>query len=549
MPTTCLCLNKTNALNVSQTLPSWDLTSRQQNNVEMLLVEAFSPLQGFLNQADYEAVLSDLRLTSGELWSLPITLDVPSAFSDALSVGEKIELRDAEGVLIALMTIESIWVPDKHHEAEVIFETTDFTHPGVDHLLSFSGDTYLGGKLEKIELPTHYDYQEYRYTPVALKAEFRSLGWNRILAYHTHQVMHKREQCEVSHLAEGLNANLLIHAAVGDCPSSSFDHFLRVRCYSALLKESPSIKTFFSLLSLNIQGAGFREVLCHALIRKNYGCTHFVVDSKSNNTFSASIFLQMKQYEDDIGLKIVRLEKHVYLAERDAYVLAKDVSPDEKALAFSHKDFLRCLQEGSAIPAWYSYPAIIDEIRHICPPRYKQGFTVFFTGLSGSGKSTIANALRIKLLEKERRSVTLLDGDVVRKALSSELNFSKHHRDLNILRIGYVANEITKNGGIAICAPIAPYQAIRQQVRQTIEMVGGYIEIHVATPLEECERRDRKGLYAKARAGLIEHFTGINDPYEIPENPAIRIDNTHITPTDCVNQVLVKLERMGFLQD
>jgi sulfate adenylyltransferase len=548
MEATCSCLREKNILTGSQILPSWDLTPRQKNNVEMLLVEAFSPLKGFLNQADYESVLSEKRLRSGELWPLPITLDVPSFFADRVSEGTKIELRDAEGVLIALMTIESIWMPDKQREAEFIFGTTDSSHPEVNHLLSFSGDTYLGGELEKVELPTHYDYPKYRHTPAELKQEFKKLGWQHVLAYHTHQIIHKLEQYELSYLAKELNANLLIHAAIGECFSSSFDYFHRVRCYTSLLKEFSLLTPFFSLLNLNIQNAGFREVLCHALIRKNYGCTHFIVDGRSNDSFSDSYFLQMKKYESEIGLKIVKLEKHVYLPECKEYVLVNSVPSGQKTLTFSHGDLLQNLQENLPIPSWYSYPAIINEVCNVYPPRHKQGFTVFFTGLSGSGKSTIANVLRIKLLERESRSVTLLDGDIVRKVLSSELNFSKRHRDLNILRIGYVANEITKNGGIAICAPIAPYKIIRQQVRKTIETVGGYIEIYVATPIEECERRDRKGLYAKARAGLIENFTGVNDPYEPPENPTVQIDNTHITSTDCVNQIILKLEEMSFLE-
>jgi sulfate adenylyltransferase len=352
--------------------------------------------------------------------------------------------------------------------------------------------------------------------------------------------MHRLEQHQTSQIAHELDANLLIHAAVGESQIGAFDHFFSMRCYTHLLKEYPPQTTLFSVLNLNIQGMGSREALYHALIRKNYGCTHFIVDEDD--------FSFVKPYEEEIGIKIVALKASVYVQERNDYVPVADVQAQETVLTLSYPTFLQHLRAGLVLPDWFSYPAILEEIRNAYPPRHQQGFTVFFTGLSGSGKSTIANALRIKLLERENRPVTLLDGDIVRKNLSSELSFSQEHRNLNILRIGFVANEITKNGGIAICAPIAPYQNIRQQVRATIERIGGYIEIHVATPIAECERRDRKGLYAKARAGLIKHFTGVNDPYEIPEKPDLRIDTTQITADDCAHQVLLKLEGLGFLK-
>ena len=533
-------LNKQPSLKTSERLPSWDLTPSQLSDVEMLLTHAFYPLQGFLNQLDYNTVIRTMRLSSGELYPLPVTLDVSLIFSKILSIGSSLELRDAEGVLIAIMTIESIWIPDKQQEARLVFETSDSNHPAVEHLLHCSGDVYLGGKLEKVALPTHYDYRDVRHTPKELKAEFKKRGWQRILAYHTHQPMHRREQHETSQIARELDINLLIHAAVGESQISSFDHFFSLRCYTHLVKEYPQQTTLFSLLNLNTQGAGSREALSHALIRKNYGCTHFIVDEDD--------FSFVKPYEEEIGIKIVALKASVYVQERSDYAPVVDVQAQETVLTLSYPTFLQHLHAGLALPDWFSYPAILEEIRNAYPPRHQQGFTVFFTGLSGSGKSTIANALRIKLLERENRPVTLLDGDIVRKNLSSELSFSQEHRNLNILRIGFVANEITKNGGIAICAPIAPYQAIRQQVRTTIEAIGGYIEIHVATPIAECERRDRKGLYAKARAGLIEHFTGVNDPYEIPEKPDLRIDTTEITADACAHQVLLTLEELGFLK-
>jgi sulfate adenylyltransferase len=224
------------------------------------------------------------------------------------------------------------------------------------------------------------------------------------------------------------------------------------------------------------------------------------------------------------------------------------LEPGEKMLSLSGTELRRRLQEGLDIPDWFTFPEVAEELRRTHPPRHKQGFTVFFTGLSGSGKSTIANALLVKLLEIGGRPVTLLDGDHIRKHLSSELGFSREHRDLNILRIGYVASEITKNGGIALCAPIAPYAATRGKVRDLIEPTGGFLEVHVATSIEVCESRDRKGLYAKARAGIIKEFTGISDPYEAPENPEMRIDTAELTPDLAAHRILIKLESLGFIR-
>ncbi len=532
--------NKKQALKASEKHLSWDLTPSQLNDVEMLLTQAFYPLQGFLNKVDYDAVVSNMRLSSGELCPVPITLDVPATFSSTLSIGSNLELRDAEGVLVAIMVIESIWMPDKQQEAIIVFGTNDISHPSVDYLLNHSHNTYLGGRLEKVELPTSYDYQELRHTPQELKEEFKKRGWQRILAYHTFQPMHQLERQATFEMAQELDANLLLHAAVNDSQMNSFDHFLSVRCYLHLLKEYPSQTTLLSLFNLNNRGTGERETLYHALIHKNYGCTHFIVDRDK--------FLFAKRYEKEIGLKIIALKEYVYVKERAKYIPTTALLSHETVLTFSSQQFLHYLQADRAIPDWFSYPLILQEIRNAYPPRHQQGFTVFFTGLSGSGKSTVANALKIKLLEQQQRPVTLLDGDIVRKNLSSELSFSQEHRNLNILRIGFVATEITKNRGVAICAPIAPYRTIRQQVRKTIEAVGGYIEVHVSTPIEECERRDRKGLYAKARAGLIQHFTGVSDPYEKPENPELRLDTSGITPDACADQVLLILNKLGFLK-
>lgn len=537
---------------------SWDLTQRQLCDLEMLLCGAFAPLQGFLNQSDYEAVLSTMRLADGHLWPIPITLDVSTSFAEKTQIGDTIELRDPEGVLLARLEIDSIWTPNKALEAEKIFGTHDLQHPGVYYLHHKAGSVYVGGRVEAIELPQHYDYRQHRHTPAELKALFKKRGWHKVVAFQTRNPMHRAHQELTFRAARELEANLLIHPVVGMTKPGDIDHFTRVRCYEQLIKHYPEQTTFLSLLHLAMRMAGPREAVWHALIRKNYGCTHFIIgrdhagpgkNSQGEHFYPPYAAQELAQaLEEEMGIKIAAFENMVYVQDRAEYLPESEVQSRETILNISGTEFRRRLREGLDIPSWFSYPAVIKELRRSYPPRHQQGFTVFFTGLSGSGKSTVANALMVKLMEMGGRPVTLLDGDVVRKNLSSELTFSKEHRDLNIRRIGFVASEITKNGGIAICAPIAPYTAVRREVRELVENHGGFIEIHVATPIEECERRDRKGLYAKARAGLVKGFTGIDDPYEAPEKPELKLDTSEITPDECAHKVLLTLERLGFIK-
>lgn len=544
-------MNKSNKL-------SWDLTPRQLCDLEMLLSGAFAPLESFLNQPDYDSVVDSMRLANGILWPIPITLDVPSSFAEKIQVSETIELRDPEGVLLAHLQIESIWTPNKVLEAEKVFGSNDLLHPGVYYLHHKAGSVYLGGTIEAVELPQHYDYRQHRHTPAELKALFKKLGWHKVVAFQTRNPMHRAHQELTFRAARELEANLLLHPVVGMTKPGDIDHFTRVRCYEQLIKHYPEQTTFLSLLHLAMRMAGPREAVWHALIRKNYGCTHFIIGrdhagpgkNSQDQDFYAPYAAQelAKEFEDEIGIKIIPFENMVYVQDRAEYLPESEVQAGEIILNISGTEFRRRLRQGLEIPAWFSYPEVINELRRSYPPRHQQGFTVFFTGLSGSGKSTVANALLVKLMEMGGRPVTLLDGDVVRKNLSSELSFSKEHRDLNIRRIGFVASEITKNGGIAICAPIAPYSAVRREVRELVENYGGFIEIHVATPIEECERRDRKGLYAKARAGLVKGFTGIDDPYEAPEQPELKLDTSEITSDECAHKVLLTLERIGFIK-
>ena len=538
-------------------LTSWDLTPRQICDLELLMNGGFNPLKGFLGQADYDGVVEEMRLADGTLWPMPITLDVSREFAEGIEEGQDIALRDREGVILATMTVTDIWTPDKAREAEKVFGADDVAHPAVHYLHNTAGPVYLGGPVVGIQQPVHYDFRARRDTPNELRAYFRKLGWRRIVAFQTRNPLHRAHQELTFRAAREAQANLLIHPVVGLTKPGDVDHFTRVRCYEAVLDQYPGSTTTMSLLNLAMRMAGPREALWHGLIRKNHGCTHFIVgrdhagpgNNSAGEPFYGPYEAQdlFRRYEAEIGIEMVPFKHMVYVADRAQYEPADEVEEGATVLNISGTELRRRLREGLEIPEWFSFPQVVAELRHRYPPRHKQGFTVFFTGFSGSGKSTIANALMVKLMEMGGRPVTLLDGDIVRKNLSSELGFSKEHRDLNIRRIGYVASEITKNGGIAICAPIAPYAATRRLVREEIEQFGAFVEVHVATSLEECERRDRKGLYKLARAGKIKEFTGISDPYDVPENPELRVETENVEVDHCAHQVLLKLEQMGLI--
>jgi sulfate adenylyltransferase len=542
----------------SRDLPSWDLTTRQLCDIELLLNGGFSPLDGFQCEEDYAGVLSGMHLASGVLWPMPITLDVTAEFADGLKEGDTIALRDPEGVLVATMELKSIFRPDKALEARSVFGTTDDTHPGVNYLLNRANGVYLGGPLKGVEHPNHYDFKHLRDDPKELRERFRKLGWRRVVAFQTRNPMHRAHFELTFRAAKEVEANLLLHPVVGMTKPGDVDHFTRVRCYEHLLHHYPEQTTALSLLPLAMRMGGPREALWHALIRKNHGCTHFIVGrdhagpgaGRDGKPFYGPYDAQrlMTQFESELDISMVPFRNMVYVEEHAQYQPEDEVEEGTRTLSISGTELRRRLQGGLEIPSWFSFPDVVSELRKTHPPRHKQGFTVFFTGLSGSGKSTVANALMVKLMEMGGRPVSLLDGDIVRKHLSSELGFSKEHRDLNIRRIGYVASEITKNGGIALCAPIAPYANTRREVREMIEPYGGFIEVHVATPLEVCEQRDRKGLYAKARAGVIKEFTGISDPYEVPQDPEMAVDTTDLTPDLIAHRVLVKLESLGFIK-
>ena len=537
--------------------PSWDLTPRQLCDLELVLNGGFSPLTGFLGRSDYESVCADMRLKSGLLWPMPITLDVTEERAKDLDSGSKLALRDPEGVMIAVLHVEDVWQPDREAEVQAVFGTTNPEHPGVGYTLNQAHPYYVGGRLEGVQLPLHYDFRALRFAPKRLREEFGRLGWRKIVAFQTRNPMHRAHHELTLRAAKEVKANLLIHPVVGMTKPGDLDHYTRVRCYQAIASHYPPNTARLSLLPLAMRMGGPREAVWHAIIRKNYGCTHLIVgrdhagpgSDSSGQPFYGPYDAQelLQKHEKEIGVAMVPFKMMVYLEDKDTYMPQDEVEEGTRVLSISGTELRERLALGKDLPEWFTFPEVAQELRKTHPPRERQGFTVFFTGLSGSGKSTIANVLLVKLLEMGGRPVTILDGDLVRKNLSSELGFSKEHRDINIRRIGYVASEITKNGGIAVCAPIAPYDSVRKDVEAMISPVGGYILVHVATPLEVCEKRDRKGMYAKARAGIIKEFTGISDPYEEPENAALTIDTTDKSPEEAAQEIILHLKSLGFI--
>lgn len=537
---------------------SWDLSARQLCDLELLLNGAFSPLNGFLSQRDYVSVCESMRLQNGALWPIPITLDVTEEFARKVKTGDLIALRDPEYMALAVLHVEDIWPADRDFEAALVYGTDNSEHPGVAHLLHRTNPYLIGGKVEGLRAPSHYDFQSLRLTPAQLRAEFARLGWERVVAFQTRNPLHRAHFELTLRAVEETGANLLIHPVTGMTKPGDVDHYTRIRCYESLLPYYPPQTAMLALLSLAMRMAGPREALWHALIRKNYGCTHFIVGrdhagpgaSLNGKPFYDPYAAQelVSKHQEEMDIEMVPFKAMVYVEELNAYLPENELPAHARTRDLSGTELRRCLNQGSDIPEWFTFPEVVEQLRRTYPPRSKQGLTIFFTGLSGAGKSTIANTLRVMLLEKGGRPVTLLDGDLVRKHLSSELGFSKEHRNLNIKRIGYVASEITRNRGITICAPIAPYDKVRKEVRfMTESSGGGFVLVHVATSLEVCEIRDRKGLYAKARAGLIPEFTGVSDPYECPEDAEITIDTIMQTPGEAAREIIKYLESEGFL--
>ncbi len=541
---------------LSKNLQSITLSNRQLSDLELLMNGALSPLRGFMTREEYESVRDNMRLPDGTLWPVPICLDISEAQAKELKPGQSVALRDAEGFMVAVLTLEDIWAADKALEAEQVYGTQDAKHPGVESLFRQTGTHYAGGAIEGIQFPLHFAFRRHRHTPAEIRQIYKKLGWRRIVGFHTRNPLH-RAQFEMTLRAMAqARANLLLHPVVRRVRPGDIDTYTRIRCYLEMSGKYPPNMMLLSLLPLSMRMAGPRESLLHALIRKNYGCTHFAMGPHHASPMIDGHFFYkpdaakslIQSFRDELGISVLHFDEMVYAADEDAYMPVSEVPAGGTVRSLSDDEFHRRLRGGRRIPEWFTFPQVIEVLEQAYPPRHRQGLTIFCTGLSGAGKSTIARILHARFLEMGGRPVTLLDGDIVRRNLSNELGFSKEHRDINVRRIGFVASEITKNRGIAICAPIAPYSEIRRQIRELIESYGGFVEVHVATPLEVCETRDRKGLYAKARAGLLKGFTGVDDPYEQPEAPEVFIDTTDMTPDEAAQEVLLYLERAGYIK-
>ena len=544
---------------IATNLPDITLEDHHLCDMELIATGAFSPLEGFMRRSDYEPVLDRMRLKDGTLWPLPICLDISETKARNLEAGQSAALRDPEGFLLAVLHIEDIWPIDKEKEARLVYATSDRRHPGVQHLFETIKDHYIGGRVEVISLPLHYDFKQLRRTPDEIRRECQKLGWQRMVGFQTSSVIHRSQFEMTLEAMRRAKANLLLLPIVGVTHTEDFDYYTRVRCCNGMMRHYPPETHLLSLLPHFMRFGGPREAILNAIVAKNYGCTHFVVghdhadpgigDGNGRRCMydreeARELFEHIR---DDLGIDLICFDEMVYLPFEDEHRFRADVPQDAKTIPMSSVDIRERIRTGRKVPGWASFPEVLDELRKAYPPPSRQGFTIFLTGLSGAGKSTIAKVVFSKMLEIGERPVTLLDGDIVRQNLSSELTFSKEHRDINVRRIGFVASEITKNRGIAICAPIAPYEVTRSEIRRSIEAHGGFIEIHVATPLDECEKRDRKGMYAKARAGLIKGYTGIDDPYEVPQAPELRIDTSNITPDEAAQEILLFLGQKGYI--
>ncbi len=538
-------------------LPSIDLTPRQECDLELLLNGGFSPLSGFMNRLDYESVLEDLRLADGTLWPVPVTLDVTEKVALKLRPGDQLVLRDQEGFMLAMLHVEDVWQPDKLREARKVFSTDEHGHPGVAYLQENVRPYYVGGRVEGVSLPIHYDYRTLRLTPWELRSLFKKLGWRHVIGFGTRRPLHNAHKAAVLHAAQEARANILLHPIVGPTSPGDIEHYPRVRCYQAIASTFPPDTAVLNLLPFAMRMAGPREALLQGIVNKNYGCSHFIITPNHADPFAAlerppyyprlSAFDLVKQFDDEAGFIPILYEKMHYVEDKAEFLPAGTLNRPSNSVQISATELRRRLEYGLKIPEWYTPPEVMSELKKAYPPRHRQGFTVFFTGLSGSGKSTLAKILLTRFLEMGDRPVTLLDGDIVRKHLSSELGFSAEDRHINVIRIGFVASEITKNRGIAICAPIAPYERSRRQNRELISRYGGYIEVYVSTPFDVCMQRDRKGLYARALAGKIKGVTGVDDPYEEPVKPDLSIDTTNISPEEAAQEILFYLKMQGYI--
>jgi len=544
------------ALSRASRLPIVQLTQRSLCDLELVSAGAFSPISRFLGERDYRRVLDEMRLADGTLFPIPITLSIqPEPW---LKLDHEIALADERNNLLAIMRVEEIYEWDRELEAKSTCGTTDVRHPLVAEMHSW-GKLKISGKLEVFALPRHYDFQNLRLTPAQVRQRLAALGNQHVVAFQTRNPLHRAHEELTTRAARQINGTLLLHPVVGMTKPGDVDHYTRVRSYKVLAdRYYDRQRTVLALLPLAMRMAGPREAVWHGIIRRNFGANHFIVGrdhaspglDSNNKPFYEPYEAQelFQKYQNEIGVQMIPFPELVYLPDEDRFEDVTQIPDGRSTFSLSgttvRQDYLDL---GKPLPEWFTRAEVAEVLSQAHPPRHRQGFCVWFTGLSGSGKSTTAEILTVLLLERGRQ-VTVLDGDIVRTHLSKGLGFSREDRDVNIRRIGFVAAEIVRHGGVAICAAVSPYRSTRNECRL---MVGSnrFIEVYVDTPLEVCEERDPKGMYARAREGLIKGFTGIDDPYESPTNPEIVLDTVQSSPQMNAERILAELISRKFVQD
>ena len=539
----------------ANTLPSLQLSDRSVHDLELLAVGAFSPLRGFMGQADYESVLKDMRLANETLWPIPITL--PVADDAPVQAGASVALRNSKNELLAVMRVAEVYPWNLEREATALAGKNDPRHPLVAEMAGW-GKRYVAGPLHVVNLPRYYDFAELRLTPAEVRARLTEMGSPKVVAFQTRNPLHRSHEELTKRAAAAVGGSLIIMPVVGLTKPGDVDHYTRVRVYKALVETHyDRRRTMLALLPLAMRMAGPREAIWHAIIRRNHGASHFIVgrdhagpgkDSEGKPFYGPYDAQELaKKHSQEIGTGIIPFQEMVYLPDEDRYEETDRVPAGVRTLAISGTQVRdEYLAKGKPLPAWFTRPETAAILAEMSPPQHEQGFCIWFTGLSGAGKSVTAEALTSLLLERGRQ-VTVLDGDVVRTHLSKGLGFSREDRDTNIHRIGFVAAEIARHGGAVVCAAVSPYRAARNRCRT---MVGPdrFVEVFVDTPLEVCEGRDIKGLYAKARRGEVKGFTGIDDPYEPPHNPELVLDTVKQGVEENARRILGHLVERGFVR-
>jgi sulfate adenylyltransferase len=536
-------------------LPSIQISERATCDLELLACGAFSPLDRFMGKADYQRTLNEMRLSSGRIFPIPITLPIERGAD--LRLDSDVVLRNSKNEILAVLTIEEIYEWDPAELARQVFGTEDLRHPLVAEMRDW-GQYNLSGRLQVLQLPIHYDFRELRLTPAQTRARLETFGRDDVVAFQTRNPLHRAHEELIKRAVEEKNGALLLHPVVGLTKPGDVDHYSRVRTYKALAdRHFDAHRTLLSLLPLAMRLAGPREALWHALIRRNYGANHLIVgrdhaspglDSTGKpfyGPYDAQVLVE--RFSEELRVGAVPFGELVYLPSEDRYEQVSNVTARTRTASISGTQVREeYLNRGRLLPDWFTRPEVAEILAEAYPPRHRQGVCVWFTGLSGAGKSTTAEILVVLMLE-HGRPVTLLDGDIVRTHLSQGLGFSKADRDINIRRIGFVASEIVRHGGVAICSAVSPYRATRNDVRNMVS-AGHFVEVFVDAPLEVCEARDAKGLYAKARRGEIKDFTGIDDPYEPPQRPEITLDAVQHTPEENARLILDYLIARGLVR-